>query len=35
MPIVEIHAAEGGDDAKLLTVDQFSIYCKLCKRRGL
>jgi protein subunit release factor A len=35
MPIVEIHAAEGGEDAKLLTADLFSIYCKMARRRGL
>jgi len=33
--IVEIRAAEGGEDAKLLVRDQFSIYCKLAARRGL
>lgn len=33
--IVEIRAAEGGDDAKLLVVDQFAIYHKLAVRRGL
>lgn len=32
--IVEIHAAEGGDDAKLLVEDQFSIYWRLCQRHG-
>jgi len=35
MLIVEIRAAEGGDDAKLLVEDQFSIYCRLAKRRCL
>jgi protein subunit release factor A len=35
MPIIEIRAAEGGEDAKLLVGDQFSIYAKMCKRRGL
>lgn len=25
---VEIRAAEGGDDAKLLVADQYKIYCK-------
>jgi len=35
MPIVEIRAAEGGEDAKLLVMDQLSIYMKLSKRRGL
>ena len=33
--IIEIRAAEGGDDAKLLVVDQFRIYTKLAERRGL
>jgi protein subunit release factor A len=33
--IVEIRAAEGGLDAKLLVIDQLSIYNKLCIRRGL
>ena len=32
---VEIRAAEGGDDAKLLVREQVSIYAKACKRRGL
>ena len=35
MPIVEIRAAEGGADARLLVEDQFSIYLKLMERRGL
>jgi protein subunit release factor A len=35
MPIVEIRAAEGGQDAKLLVEDQLSIYLKLVERRGL
>ena len=35
MPIVEIRAAEGGLDAKLLVDDQFKIYLKLAERRGL
>jgi len=35
MPIVEIRAAEGGDDAKMLVEDQMGIYAKLCARRGL
>ena len=35
MPIVEIRAAEGGDDAKLLVQTQFGIYSKLARRRGL
>jgi protein subunit release factor A len=33
--IIEIRAAEGGNDAKLLVEDQVVIYSKLCVRRGL
>ena len=33
--IVEIRAAEGGDDAKLLVKKQLGIYQKLAERRGL
>ena len=33
--IVEIRAAEGGDDAKALVGEQFSIYTKLGARRSL
>ena len=33
--IVEIRAAEGGDDAKLLVQDQFNIYKKYGVRRSL
>lgn len=33
--IVEIRAAEGGDDAKLITEEQLTIYSRLCSRRGL
>ena len=33
--IVEIRAAEGGDDAKLLILHQLGIYRKLALRRGL
>jgi protein subunit release factor A len=33
--IVEIRAAEGGDDAKLLVEEQFAIYGRLGGRRGL
>jgi protein subunit release factor A len=33
--IVEIRAAEGGSDAKLLVKDQFTIYAKLGLRRSL
>jgi protein subunit release factor A len=35
MRIVEIRAAEGGDDAKLLVQEQFTIYCRFARRRGL
>lgn len=33
--IVEIRAAEGGDDAKLLVLEQVKIYLRLCTRRSL
>lgn len=33
--IVEIRAAEGGADAKLLVQEQMRIYTKLCARRFL
>ncbi len=33
--IVEIHAAEGGDDAKLLVEEQFCIYARRAARSGL
>ena len=33
--VVEIRAAEGGQDAKMLVLDQFTIYAKLSDRRGL
>lgn len=33
--IIEIRAAEGGDDAKGLVLEQFTIYVKVSKRRGL
>lgn len=33
--VVEIRAAEGGADAKLLVQDQFVVYSKLSGRRGL
>jgi protein subunit release factor A len=33
--IVEIRAAEGGDDAKLLVVEQARIYLRLAGRRSL
>ncbi len=33
--VVEIRAAEGGDDAKLLVQDQFVIYNKMAVRECL
>lgn len=33
--IVEIRAAEGGDDAKNLVFEQFGIYARVAQRRGL
>ena len=33
--IIEIHAAEGGDDAKLLVIEQLGIYVKRAARKGL
>jgi protein subunit release factor A len=33
--IVEIRAAEGGEDAKLLVLEQRAIYLRLCTRRSL
>ena len=33
--MVEVRAAEGGSDAKLLVRDQVAIYEKYCARRGL
>lgn len=33
--LIEIRAAEGGDDAKLLVEEQFEIYVRLAARRGL
>jgi protein subunit release factor A len=33
--IIEIRAAEGGDDAKLLVVDQLRAYTNVASRRGL
>lgn len=35
MLIVEIRAGEGGEDAKLLVKDQFSLYTKFAARRRL
>ena len=33
--IVEIRAAEGGDDAKLLVEEQLAIYVRRAQRSGL
>lgn len=33
--LLEIRAAEGGDDAKLLVDDQFRAYCKRAVRNHL
>lgn len=33
--IVEVRAAEGGDHAKALVLEQFGIYARLGARRGL
>ena len=33
--VVEIRAAEGGQDAKLLVLEQVKIYLRLCTRRSL
>jgi protein subunit release factor A len=33
--IVEIRAAEGGEDSRLLVEDQLGIYLKYCVRREL
>ena len=33
--IVEIRAAEGGDDAKDLVYEQLAVYAKRCVWRGL
>ncbi len=33
--IVEIRAAEGGDDAKALVLEQVKIYARVAARRGL
>jgi len=33
--IVEVRAAEGGADAKLLVLEQVKIYLRLCARRSL
>jgi len=33
--IIEVRAAEGGDDSKLLVYEQATIYQKFAIRRGL
>lgn len=33
--IIEIRAAEGGDDAKLLVREQVRVYSKFADRRGV
>lgn len=33
--IVEVRAAEGGNDAKLLVLEQIGVYTKLCLRQHL
>jgi protein subunit release factor A len=33
--IVEIRAAEGGEDARALVLEQFRIYVRRCQRREL
>lgn len=33
--VLEIRAAEGGDDAKMLVKNQLALYTKLAVRRGL
>ncbi len=33
--IIEIRAAEGGDDAKLLVYEQLRAYVNVAQRRGL
>ena len=33
--MIEVRAAEGGDDAKDLVNEQFGIYCRLAAKRGL
>jgi hypothetical protein len=33
--IVEVRSAEGGNDSKLLVLEQRAIYLRLCARRGL
>lgn len=33
--VIEIRAAEGGDDAKLLVLDQFRVYANAARRNCL
>lgn len=33
--MVEIRAAEGGDDAKDLVLEQLTVYERYCKKEGL
>ncbi len=33
--VIEIKAAEGGDDAKALVKNHVTMYNKFCNRRGL
>ena len=33
--VVEVRAAEGGEDAKQLVLEQVKIYLRLCTRRSL
>lgn len=33
--VIEIRAAEGGDDAKLLVLDQFRVYANAARRNRL
>jgi len=33
--VIEIRAAEGGDDAKQLVVEQSKLYSRLCSKAGL
>lgn len=33
--LIEIRSAEGGEDAKLLVLDQFRVYAKTAEKRGL
>ena len=33
--LIEIRAAEGGDDAKLLVLEQLAVYVRVAQRREL